>query len=802
MKAILHQESRSGFANATVIGGLDKFLDTNWNQLSKYIKKIETPYSDRSLEDRKIWISTILGILSTEIGELNVSDRVNTSLYQKKDVFNDSSYQGIKLSDPIEKLRNFGGSKFKKLMSEKFAVTTVGDLVMHLPDHHDDFTDLRKLSDLTVGETQTSVLSVRDVKQFSMGYRRTRNQVTLFDETGVITVTFFNQPWINKNLKKGSRVLISGRVGVHRGKITFQNASYESITDNSINIHTGRFVPVYPLTDGIHQKTMRRIVALSLSSAVNQVKEYLPKYLLNRTGLMGRADSIKRYHYPRNKKDLSDARRRLAFDELFLIALVAEKRRLDWKSEIASPHITLDPGQADLANSLPFQLTESQKKAVTEILKDLSNQQAMRRMLQGDVGSGKTAVATLSMLAVSSKDYQSALMAPTEVLAEQHFSEIARLLNPDIGTHVLGDDGNIIEVQVKTIRKNVKIALLMGSLKEATKTRTKDLLSEGEIDIVVGTHALIQESVEIPNLALAVVDEQHRFGVLQRSILHDKNPRPHLLVMSATPIPRSLLLTMCGDLDITVLDELPSGRKPIETLIETPDRRENVYEFVRKQIQDGRQAFIVYPLVEDSKSIHARSAVSEFDRLTTEVFEDLNLGLIHGKMTLSEKEEVMDKFKSGELDILVATSVIEVGVDVPNASVIVIDGADRFGLAQMHQFRGRVGRSKHQSYCVLIAESPNPDAQNRMEILHRVSDGFALAEEDMNMRGTGDYLGTRQSGQEIFKVASLSDHDILSLARVEAKKMVQNDPYLESDEHTNIRNKYASQLEELSVQVN
>ena len=319
---------------------------------------------------------------------------------------------------------------------------------------------------------------------------------------------------------------------------------------------------------------------------------------------------------------------------------------------------------------------------------------------------------------------------------------------------------------------------------------------------MVGTHALIQETVEIPNLALAVVDEQHRFGVLQRSILHDKNPRPHLLVMSATPIPRSLLLTMCGDLDITVLDELPSGRKPIETLIETPDRRENVYEFVRKQIQDGRQAFIVFPLVEESKTINARSAVSEFDRLTADVFEDLNLGLIHGKMTLSEKEEVMDKFRSGQLDILVATSVIEVGVDVPNASVIVIDGADRFGLSQMHQFRGRVCRGKHQSYCVLIAESPNPDAQNRMEILHRVSDGFALAEEDMNMRGTGDYLGTRQSGQEIFKVASLSDHDILSLARVEAKKMVQNDPYLESAEHTNIRNKYASQLEELSVQVN
>ena len=446
---------------------------------------------------------------------------------------------------------------------------------------------------------------------------------------------------------------------------------------------------------------MRRIVALSLSFAVNQVKEYLPQDILKRTGLMGRSEAIKRYHYPRDKKNLLDARRRLAFDEFFLISLVAEKRRLDWKSEVAAPRIDIDINAVDIVSSLPFQLTQAQMKAVIAILGDISSEKAMRRMLQGDVGSGKTAVATLAMLAASKRDYQSALMAPTEVLAEQHFSSIARLLNPDIGTHVLGDDGNIIDVHVKSIGKTVKIALLMGSLKDGTKTRTRELLSQGIIDIVVGTHALIQESVEIPILALAVVDEQHRFGVLQRTILHDRNPRPHLLVMSATPIPRSLWLTMCGDLDMTVLDELPSGRKQIETLIESPERRGNVYEFVRKQIADGRQAFIVFPLVEESDAINARSAVSEFDRLASQVFQDLNLGLIHGRMTLSEKEEVMDRFRSGELHILVATSVIEVGVDVPNASVMVIDGAERFGLSQMHQFRGRVGRGEHQSYCVL-----------------------------------------------------------------------------------------------------
>ena len=427
----------------------------------------------------------------------------------------------------------------------------------------------------------------------------------------------------------------------------------------------------------------------------------------------------------------------------------------------------------------------------------------MRRLLQGDVGSGKTVVAAAAMIKAVASGKQSALMAPTEVLAEQHFHTLSSLLLASEGVKEgIVEDGefeNVIKIQGMESGKDITLALLVGSLNEKVKNTTREKLASGDIDIVVGTHALIQESVDIPNLAMLVVDEQHRFGLLQRSVLLEREPRPHMLVMSATPIPRSLALAMAGELDISVINEMPVGRKPIRTIVESSERRENIYIFMKEQIKEGRQAFIVFPLIDDSESIQARAAVSEYERLSYEVFPELKLGLLHGRMSLIEKENVMDDFKSGRLDILLATAVVEVGIDVPNASVMLIDGAERFGLSQMHQFRGRVGRGEFQSHCILVSDSPGEEARNRMEILRRTSDGFKLAEEDLKIRGPGDYIGTRQSGAPIFKVAEISDTELMELAGIEAERILEYDPNLASADNMLLRDRYDQLIEDLKV---
>ncbi len=390
-------------------------------------------------------------------------------------------------------------------------------------------------------------------------------------------------------------------------------------------------------------------------------------------------------------------------------------------------------------------------------------------------------------------------MAPTEILAEQHFVTLIRLLDPYSHEKILCGDENVVELNIGRGSRKITLALLVGSLSEALKRRTRRLLAAGEIDVVVGTHTLIQDSVELRELALLVVDEQHRFGILQRSVLQEKKPRPHLLVMSATPIPRSLHLTMVGDLDLSVINELPTGRKLIRTIVESPSRREHVYSFIRNQVTEGRQAFIVFPLIDESALVEARSAVEEHLRLSKDVFPELNVGLIHGRMTLSEKEVAMDQFRRGETHILVATAVVEVGVDVPNASVMLIDGADRFGLSQLHQFRGRIGRGEYQSYCILISDKAGKDAKKRMDILRITSDGFRLAEEDLKMRGYGDFLGTRQSGQPIFKVAQISDTDLVALVSLEVKKLLEPDADFDLDLNFGLRERYEQIRSDLRV---
>jgi ATP-dependent DNA helicase RecG len=431
--------------------------------------------------------------------------------------------------------------------------------------------------------------------------------------------------------------------------------------------------------------------------------------------------------------------------------------------------------------ALPFQFTEAQKRVLSEAVSDLERgTPPMSRLLQGDVGSGKTVLALAALLIAATAGYQGAMMAPTEILAEQHFLTVSKLLKPFIEP---SEDG-VILVHIDPAQKPIKIGLLLGRMSKKEKEEAQRKAREGELDILIGTHALIQESVDMPRLVLSVVDEQHRFGVIQRAALRERGEaRPHVLVMSATPIPRTLALTLYGDLDISVLDELPPSRQKITTRWVKPDKRAPAYGFLRKQVQKGRQAFVVCPLIDESEVIEAKAATEEYRRLSQEVFPDLRLGLIHGRMSSSEKDDAMSRFRDGEMDILVSTPVVEVGIDVPNATVMLIEAADRFGLAQLHQFRGRVGRGKHASYCLLLAEDPTPEARERLRILEETQDGFKLAEEDLRLRGPGDFFGTRQSGLPTLKVAGLGDRDLFLQARQEAEDLLKKDPSLSAPEH-------------------
>ena len=538
---------------------------------------------------------------------------------------------------------------------------------------------------------------------------------------------------------------------------------------------------MYPSTQGLSQRVLRTLVKRALDACIGQIDEFLPQEVIHRAGLIGLRNAVEQMHYPDDWESYQHARRRLAFDELFLLQLSVLLRRAEWKESAGALPLRIEPRSLDaFLSSLSFELTGAQSRAINDILTDIESDYAMSRLLQGDVGSGKTIVATAAILAATHNNTQAALMAPTEILAEQHFLTVCRLLD---GPGFEPAGGNIQTLSVAGLDRRLTVALLLGGQRKRLRDDLTSLLSAGMIDIVIGTHALIQESVDIPNLSLAVVDEQHRFGVAQRARLREKGVRPHFLAMSATPIPRSLSMTLYGDLDVSVIDEMPPGRQPVRTRFVENERRDAAYEFVRNELEAGRQAFVVCPLIDESEVIQTKAAQEEFERLSTTVFADRSVGLLHGRMSLVEKEAVMDTFKEGDLDVLVATPVIEVGIDVPNASVMLVDGAERFGLSQLHQLRGRVGRGPYQSHCLLLSESPGAEALNRLRLLERTSDGFRLSEEDLKLRGPGDYLGTRQSGLPTFRVAEITDQDIVSLARREADRLLTSDPDLSKPEH-------------------
>jgi len=513
-----------------------------------------------------------------------------------------------------------------------------------------------------------------------------------------------------------------------------------------------------------------------------QVADFLPSGLIERQKLLELPLTINQAHFPEDEVIKDRARIRLAFDELFLLQLGVLSKKRNWQAgQPGNPLSTRTPLLETFIQSLPFELTPAQHRALKELLADLEKPQPMSRLLQGDVGSGKTVVALAALLVAATNGYQGAFMAPTETLAEQHFATIHQLLSR--AGHLERKE-DFLQSYSGLLSHPLAVALLIGDITQARKRELQQLILTGDIDIIAGTHALIQKEVEFHKLGLAVVDEQHRFGVTQRSALRQKGYNPHVLVMTATPIPRTLALTLYGDLDLSVIDQLPPGRQVIKTKWLKPTQRDSAYAFIKRQVAEGRQSFIICPLIEESEAIQARAAIAEYERLSQEIFPELRLGLLHGRMPAAEKDKVMRRFRSGELDILVATPVVEVGIDVPNATVMLVESADRFGLSQLHQFRGRVGRGQEQSYCMLLAQNPSEVARERLDIIEKTQDGFKLAEEDLKLRGPGEFFGTRQSGLPDLRMSKLSDIALLELARSEAIRLFEKDKNLKKPEHS------------------
>lgn len=667
------------------------------------------------------------------------------------------------LDSPTTTVRGIGPKRSERL--QHLGVRTIRDLLYFLPRRYDDYSQLVPINRLEFGEEVTIIGKVQRAYT-----RKTRGgsifKAVLTDGTGSVEITWFNQNYLANSIKPGQQIVISGEVDEYMGRLCFTAPEWEPLRDELL--HTKRIVPVYPLTEGLSAKSLRRLMKRVVTYWSRRLPDFLPASVVQAEGLLDLETAILQAHFPSSQELLNRARQRLAFNELFVLQLALLRQRHEWRSEPGQPiPVRQDVLQA-FVGGLPYELTQAQRRTLEQIISDLRSDQPMTRLVQGDVGSGKTVVATAAMALAAYAGAQAALMAPTEILAEQHYQTIRRLLE-------------------ETLDSDLKVRLLTGSVTGDEREEIYAGLEQGSVDIVVGTHALIQENVSFDRLALAVVDEQHRFGVRQRGALRQKGYNPHLLVMTATPIPRSLQLTVWGHLDVSVIDEMPPGRKPIVTRRILPTERQRAYAFVRSQIEKGRQAFVICPLVEESDKLEAKAAVEEYERLQQNIFPDLKVGLLHGRMSGDEKESTMARFAREELDILVATSVIEVGIDVPNATVMLIEGAERFGLAQLHQFRGRVGRGEHESYCLLISDSSSEQAQERLKAVEATNDGFALARKDLEMRGPGEFLGTRQSGFSeavlSMELAQIADLGLIERAREAARRFFETDPKLDDPAH-------------------
>lgn len=644
---------------------------------------------------------------------------------------------------------------------------TLGDLLYYFPRRYEDYSQLKPIKDLRYGEQVTVIGAVQSVQARPIrGGTAQVVEAILSDTTAALRLTWFNQPWMANRLQVGNLISVSGKVEQYLGLLVMNNPAYEDV--EAEHLHTNRIVPIYPLTARITQKWLRGMINQVVTHWAPRLIDHLPESIRQAAGLVDLSTAILQVHFPASEEQLHAARERLAFDEIFFLQMGVLRQKRDWQSATAIIFEVPDEWLEERIGVLPFRLTHAQQRAISDIVVDIGSGRPMNRLLQGDVGSGKTVVAALAAGMVTRPGAQATVMAPTSILAEQHYRNFSDLLTR-------GEGGLPPEA----------IRLLTGDTPGGERSEIYEKLASGEIKVVVGTHALLEEPVTFANLQLAIIDEQHRFGVEQRALLRAKGRNPHLLVMTATPIPRSLALTIYGDLDISVMDEMPVGRQPVQTFVLRPQERERAYSLIRSQIRAGKQAFIIYPLVEESEKMdELRAAVDEHARLQAEVFSDLRLGLLHGRMRPDEKERVMADFRDRKYDLLVSTTVVEVGVDVPNATVMLVEGANRFGLAQLHQLRGRVGRRADQSYCLLIPDHEDAVENERLQAMAESNNGFVLAERDLQQRGPGEFLGTRQSGYASgLRMANLTDVVLIEKARLQAQKLFEQDPALQNEEH-------------------
>lgn len=665
------------------------------------------------------------------------------------------------LNQPVTTLKGVGATRAEQLA--KLGLYTLNDLLFHFPRRYDDYTRLLPINRLLVGQSQVVIGTVKAVTEHIARANLPFVRVILTDGSGDLKMTFFNQAYLKRLLKVGMQIVVYGKIELYRGEPTMNNPEWEPVDQKSLQ--QGSIVPVYPLTKGVGAKVMRKLMHQVVETYAAKVVDYIPASVLDRTQMVDLGWALRQVHFPQSWDYIEYAIERLAFDELLLLQLGVLAKRQAWQAVPGVPlHINEDWLEQFKA-SLPYELTTAQLHSVEAIRQDVAKDVPMNRLLQGDVGSGKTVVATFALALAITNGKQAALMAPTSILAEQHYQSLSRMLMPLLG-------------------ENLNIQLLTGATPEAHRQAIYSGLAEGSVSLVIGTHALIQRGVNFADLALAVIDEQHRFGVEERGALRGKGVNPHILVMTATPIPRTLALTLFADLDLTVLDEMPPGRTPIDTRLLFDSERLRAYGFIHSQLEQGRQAFIIYPLVEASATLEMGSAVEAYEDLQKHVFPEYRLGLLHGRMSVAEKDAVMEAFASGQTQLLVSTTVIEVGIDIPNASVILIEGANRFGLAQLHQLRGRVGRGQHPSYCLLISASEDAEVIERLKALETTTDGFALAELDWKLRGPGDLLGTRQAGFGAAKMDSIKDIHLVELAQYESQAIYAEDPALDLPEHT------------------
>lgn len=675
------------------------------------------------------------------------------------------------INESIQYVKGIGPKKAEKL--NKLGIYTIKDLLYYFPRQFEDRSIIKKIAQLEDEEKVTVKVLITNIESYTPKKGMTITRIDVKDDTGFAKLTFFNREYIKNTFRVGDSILAFGKVKKNGRFVELNSCELEYLSASPKNI--GKLVPVYPLSYGVTNKDIMNTVRMVFESKDIKIPEYMPEYILKKYRLCGIEYAIKNIHFPKDKESLKIALYRLIFEELLVLQLglfMYKGGSSDEKGILFKRNQRLD----EVLKSLPFSLTRAQNRALNEIIDDMCSEKVMNRLVQGDVGSGKTVVALLALAECVFNGYQGALMAPTEILAQQHYESFTETFE-DIG---------------------INVELLTGSVTKKQKEGILQRARDGEIDILIGTHALIEDNVEFKNIGLVITDEQHRFGVRQRGKLSSKGESPDILVMTATPIPRTLALILYGDLDISIIDELPPGRQPIETIAVEKKKRDKVYNsLVRREVDKGRQVYIVCPLVEESESLDITSATETAEEIKRDFFPDLRVGLLHGKMKPSEKDAIMTAFKNHELDILVSTTVIEVGVNVPNSTLMIIENAERFGLAQLHQLRGRVGRGKHQSYCVLIYGSNSEVCRKRMSIMEETNDGFKISEKDLEIRGPGEFFGTMQHGVPELKVANLFKHmKILKTVQQEARIIIGEDPTLDFKEYRGLKREIESKFKD------